>query len=1100
MSRRRTLVSIFAAAFLIGALVGPATAHYRKANGKRVTEKHARMHRQEAAQQSTSKSSDTVDLAPAGAVASSGSLRMFSATVETTTLQELVSEGYDVTPTEDTVEGVEVALVLSAGEKKALEAKGISLRFQSAGREREAGAEAVTAAQSIYGWDVFRSYDEPGGIEDQLREIAGRPQNQGFARLYDIGDTLGGRDILAIRLTQGARGLPLGQRPAVLYQGTTHAREWISTEVAMRLLKWYVAERRAENPQIVDLLETTELWFLPVVNPDGYEYTFTDERLWRKNLRDNDGDGIITNNDGVDLNRNYPEHWNYDREGSSSQFSSETYRGTAPGSEPESTADMNLVQSMGDFRFAISYHSFGQLLLYTQGWQTLTPSADDPIYVALSGTDDDPAIEGFNPGVGADLYTTNGEFTDWAHGEADALAWTPELSEGCPGCGFEFPDDEALVQEEFEKNIQFALNVAKSADDPDDPESHTGLDTAGLYVNEAAIDPWKTNWPTSDLRVDVSYAGGSSQPVEVLAKRAIGAVTLNYRINGGPAQTLSATESPEGEVYSGNGAYDTYYHYLRGEIPGLQVGDSVEYWFTGGGESSDSGQFDVVEDADADVLIVAAEDRTGASNLPAYGSSTTPNYLSYYQDAVTASGRTYDVYDVDAMGRKAPDHLGVLGHYDAVVWYEGNDLITRELGWTAGNVSRLAVDMTLTMRQYLNEAGNLLYTGQWAGGTVNGVGGNQFYDPVANARCRGAGVPPDVAARCLLWADKNDFIQYYLGAFIYNSDGGTDPATGNPFPLVATDTPYTGGGPWTFNGIDSAQNQIHTASFLTTSTVLPATEYPQFTSDARANWDRGGGANPFEPFDGDWYVYSQQADITYKRLMRTYTVPVDGEMTFRFSYDTEPDWDFVFVEAHTVGQDDWTTLEDLNGNNSQSTGPDDPNLASCPAGWHELHPHLARYQTWDGVGACTPSGTTGEWWASSGRSQGWEQWRLDLDEQFAPGTQIEISISYASDWAIQGLGSFVDSVQLTGEPVESFETGLGVWTVPGPPAGSDPNPNDWTRTQSVGFEEGAIVSETPTTADFATLYFGFGLEGVNGATGPSSRADLMSRSLDFLGA
>jgi len=233
--------------------------------------------------------------------------------------------------------------------------------------------------------------------------------------------------------------------------------------------------------------------------------------------------------------------------------------------------------------------------------------------------------------------------------------------------------------------------------------------------------------------------------------------------------------------------------------------------------------------------------------------------------------------------------------------------------------------------------------------------------------------------------------------------------------------------------------------------------------------------------------------------MRTYTVPAGGEMTFRFSYDTEPDWDFVFVEAHTVGQDDWTTLQDLNGNNSQSTGPDDPDLASCPAGWHELHPHLAHYQTWDGVGACTPTGTTGEWWASSGRSQGWEQWRLDLDEQFAPGTQIEISISYASDWAIQGLGSFVDSVQLTGEPVESFETGLGVWTVAGPPEGSDPNPNDWTRTRSVGFEEGAIVSETPTTADFATLYFGFGLEGVNGAAGPSSRADLMDRSLDFLG-
>jgi hypothetical protein len=112
------------------------------------------------------------------------------------------------------------------------------------------------------------------------------------------------------------------------------------------------------------------------------------------------------------------------------------------------------------FRFAISYHSFGPLL-YPQGWQTLTPSADDPIYVALTGRDTDPAVPGFNPGVSADLYTTNGEFTDWAHGDKGTLAWTPELEEGCAGCGFVFPDDEALVQAEFQKNLDLAVNVAK---------------------------------------------------------------------------------------------------------------------------------------------------------------------------------------------------------------------------------------------------------------------------------------------------------------------------------------------------------------------------------------------------------------------------------------------------------------------------------------------------------------------------------------------------------------------------------------------------------------------------------------------------------------
>ena len=68
-----------------------------------------------------------------------------------------------------------------------------------------------------------------------------------------------------------------------------------------------------------------------VANPDGYQYTFDVERLWRKNLRDNDGDGQITISDGVDPNRNFPNHFGYDEEGSSSIFSSQTYRGPSRG-------------------------------------------------------------------------------------------------------------------------------------------------------------------------------------------------------------------------------------------------------------------------------------------------------------------------------------------------------------------------------------------------------------------------------------------------------------------------------------------------------------------------------------------------------------------------------------------------------------------------------------------------------------------------------------------------------------------------------------------------------------------------------------------------
>jgi len=1024
--------------------------------------------------------------AGAGAQGRQATLEMYTAIVSAAEFQDLQTRGFDVTSVETTEGGVRLALVLSTEERNVLRKEGIDLELW---RDRQGRTQTQRAAlQQANGFTVWRSFDEPGGIRDEMYELARR--NPQLLKLEVLGTTHEGREYIALKMTQGAREIPDGTRPAVLYVATHHAREWISTEVARRLLHWYIDRWRANDKAVKQLLKNVELWFVLVHNPDGYQYTFDAERLWRKNLRDNDDNGIITTNDGVDPNRNYDEHWNYDNEGSSSLFPSETYRGPAPASEPETQALVSLFDRV-PFRFAISYHSFGQLLLYPQGWQTLTPTADDPIYVALTGTDTEPAIPGFNPGVSADLYTTNGEFTDWAHGERGTLSWTPELSEGCPGCGFVFPDDEALIQAEFQKNLDFAVRVAMSAVDPDDPVSHMDLDTADLYVDTSTIDPWKTGFPASNLVVGTSYAGGSSQPVEVLAKRSAGAVTLHYSINGDAAQAPTG-ESPDGERFGGNNAYDVYYHYLRGEIPGLQVGDSVEYWFTAGaGSTTEPVTFEVVEDSDdADVLILAAEDRTGVSTAPGYPSTSpdTANYLSFYEDALTANGIAYDVYDVDAMDRVAPDHLGVLGHYEAVIWYRGNDIHVREPGWPGGNVSRLAVDETLEIRQYLNEGGKLLYTGQWAGATENGIGGNQLYDPVANQRCLGGtpAPPPAVTARCLNWGDKNDFLQYYLGAYLYVSDAGLD-ENGDPFNIVGVAEPFDGppASAWALGGGAGADNQVHNASFLATSGILDPGVYPQFESGISAKWDRPGG--PFAPHTGDFYVYSQIADITYKRLTHTVNVPAGGAtMSFWTSYDTEADWDHLFVEAHTVGQDDWTTLPDSNGHTTQATGE------SCKAensgGWRTLHPHLDHYQTQDGASACNPTGTTGAWNAASGNSGGWQQWQVDLSG-FA-GQQVEVSISYASDWAFQGLGVFVDDIEVsTGEGTTSFETGEDGWAFPGAPPGSSPNPNDFFITTAGGFPEGPSA----TTED--SIFFGFGFEGI---TDEADRNEIMDRALDYL--
>ena len=457
----------------------------------------------------------TASAAP-GPATDPGPLDAYTAVVEADQLPVIAQQGIDVSGHRPVANGLELDMVLDQAQADRLRGRGVDLKLT-----RVKGGKTVrefAAEQAASGFNVWRSYDEPGGIRDQL--YAAARNNPQLVKLEVLGHTGQGREIIAVKLTQGARGIPDGTRPAVLYSSTQHAREWISTEVNRRLMNHYIDGWRANDREVRKLLQTTELWFVLVANPDGYQYTFEHERLWRKNLRDNNGDGQTQVGDGVDPNRNFPNHWGYDEEGSSSIQSSDTYRGPAPKSEPETQAMVGLLDRIG-FAFQVNWHSAGQWLLYAEGWQTGTPTADDPIYYAMSGNLDAPAIAEFHPGLSSDvLYVTNGETTDYAHAVTGALAWTPELSEGCDGCGFVFPDDDALVQAEFERNLPFARSVADSAVDPDDPKTVTGITTKPFYVD--SDDPYKSSNPGVQLSFARSY--GDPQPVAVIAKRSLGAV------------------------------------------------------------------------------------------------------------------------------------------------------------------------------------------------------------------------------------------------------------------------------------------------------------------------------------------------------------------------------------------------------------------------------------------------------------------------------------------------------------------------------------------------------------------------------------------------
>ena len=245
----------------------------------------------------------------------------------------------------------------------------------------------------------------------------------------------------------------------------------------------------------------------------------------------------------------------------------------------------------------------------------------------------------------------------------------------------------------------------------------------------------------------------------------------------------------------------------------------------------------------------------------------------------------------------------------------------------------------------------------------------------------------------------------------------------------------------------------------------------------------------FEPFarpsDGSQFAYSQVGNLSYKRLSREITVPAGGgSLTFDVNRSTETEWDFFFVEIHHVGMDDWTTLPDANGHTSQDTG------FVCPFSL-ELHPFLAHYEA-EGPEGCVPQGTTGDWWAATGDGEPNEPWSIDLAAY--AGQAVELSFSYASDDIVQANGVAIDSVVVPGGAGStSFEDDgdtFDGWAVPGAPAGSEPNPNDWISASvadlppSVGENALGSFARQPDMLDFlASQYGAYPFDDAGGITG-----------------
>ncbi|MEW5924943.1 MAG: M14 family zinc carboxypeptidase [Candidatus Zixiibacteriota bacterium] len=225
-----------------------------------------------------------------------------------------------------------------------------------------------------------------------------------------IGQTIEGRDMWAVKISDNP-GLDEDE-PEILFGAAIHCREVITPEVLFYFMD-YLTNNYKTDPEAAFLVDNREMWFIPLINPDGYYYNeLTDPDgggMWRKNRRNN-GDGTY----GVDLNRNFGYEWGYDDEGSSPYPSDPTYRGSAPFSEPETQNVRDFIISH-NFVMTINYHSYGNYALYPWSYDEYY-AVDHDIYSVLG--DSAASFNGYTPGTAWEvLYTVNGGSDDWGYGE-----------------------------------------------------------------------------------------------------------------------------------------------------------------------------------------------------------------------------------------------------------------------------------------------------------------------------------------------------------------------------------------------------------------------------------------------------------------------------------------------------------------------------------------------------------------------------------------------------------------------------------------------------------------------------------------------------------
>ncbi|XP_075210220.1 carboxypeptidase B-like [Lycorma delicatula] len=287
-------------------------------------------------------------------------------------------------------------------------------------------------------WQKYHRYQD---IMDYLSYL--EENYPDIVEIKTIGTSAEGRSLKVIKISEPAKkSKEKKEKPAIWIDAGAHGREWITPAVALFLVKQLVQGYEGNKK----LVNNMDWYIMPLVNPDGYEYTHTTDRFWRKNKSPSGASGTLrgilsrqarfffsggSRCYGVDLNRNWAFHWG--EVGSSDNPCRETYAGIQPFSEPETRAVSNFIMDIKDqLKIYLTLHAYSQMWLIPWSYtRARVKDYDELMYMGRRAVNALQKMYGTEFHLGTSpslLYPIAGSSDDWAKGKAGIkYSYTVEL-------------------------------------------------------------------------------------------------------------------------------------------------------------------------------------------------------------------------------------------------------------------------------------------------------------------------------------------------------------------------------------------------------------------------------------------------------------------------------------------------------------------------------------------------------------------------------------------------------------------------------------------------------------------------------------------------